>query len=1658
MRSKFKCGFLIFCLSLLGLSIADEPPLLPSTEIHLVVPTVGEVPQTLSFSAEPTTGEINSTRVFHEPLIPFWGEPSVEENQALAEALLAFSQRAEADDFSALTGFLKSPIALNWYPSVLFALAEEYYHTGYYSRALEAWEECWNWTQFERGGAGKALADRAVGELARMNARIGGLPALNSLLNDIEGRTLVGPATETVAGAKQARWLMENKPEIAYRCGPLALNTVRRFMHPGEGISPLLLESRSTHKGFSLKELDELAHDINLQVKIGKRGAGASFVLPAVVHWRVGHYAAILKKEGNYFWVIDPTFGEEGMWISQRALEEESSGYFMVPDEQLPNGWTTVNDQESETVYGKGVTSSSNPDHTTPADTKANPDCITTSVGMTTYQYHLMLVSLNLEDTPLQFSPPRGSPVEFTVTYNQREANQPAGFTYSNFGDKWTCNWIGYITDSGASNPVGDVMLYVRGGGTETYTGYNSTNQTFAVQARNQTVLVRSSSTSYELKYPDGSREIFSQPDGTVGNTRKVFLTQVIDTTGYTNLVNYDSKLRIATITDPAAGMTNFTFEYNDNPLAGSDLTIRKVTDRYGRYAQFGYEGLGFQLISITDSISITSEFSYSGSFINQLKTPYGMTTFDYGEDGRTRWLEATDPLGNKTRAEFTEDPLTVRNADPGPIVPAGMYTRNSILNARNTFYWDKKAMREAPGDYSKARIYHWLHGPNWASAIGILESYKEPFENRIWLNYPGQIQQDEGATLAGTQNLPSRIGRVLDDGSTQLWQYDRSFLGYITNAVDPAGRKFSYSYATNGIDLLEVRQTTGGNNELLAAYTYNSQHLPLTAIDAAGKITKLSFNSYGQLTGITNALQQVTSFNYDSAGRLQTIDGPQAGTNDVITFVHDSFDRVRTVTDSDGYSVTTDYDNLDRPLTNSFPDSSVETFAYRYLDLDTYTDRAGSVLKTVYNAVRQLTQIQQATNWITDIDYCNCGSVSSVIDPFGRKTQWIYDVQGRLTKKLYADNTAIDYTYEKTTSRLQTIKNERGQIKTNVWNIDDNLYAVLYAPGSLTTNVYFDWDSNYERLRGVYTGTSATNLFAGTRYGYYPVSSNTLGAGRLRYTTNWLSNFPVEFGYDELGRVTSEKIYAGGVYPYPYNETRTFDVLGRLTNVNNALGSITYYYDGASTRLSSIYKGGDATINSFGYYDKFGDFRLKGITNAVGGDSSATQFSYIYNKAGQITNWVQIQNGTTKTYRLAYDALGELTNSVLLVNGTLSDTNSFTYDPAGNRLTEKNGGSAWNAYYNAANELVGKTAPAALSRTITFDQENRVMSITTGGNRTDLFYNEFGRCVSIKEYSSGSLQFDRILTWVGDKLVQEVIVVSGGSGLYKAYYDDGYYDTYDNAALYFSRDHLGSVRETTYRPSTGGGTLEARYDYDLFGRKTTVQSLVASGFEPLQAFAGLYETSGYNLAPNRMYDPDLGRWISRDPIGEVGGFNLFTYAGNDPVNQTDPSGLCPDERGFAGRDGQFRDPNSGIIKDSNGIPIKDQLNPFNPENFQSSSAPRLRPGQAGRFGDLDDLRIVRDGLTPHHMPQAALNFTSREEGGAMMLQQAEHILTRTYLSRGAVLAQKERGLPFRLVLARDIRDLRQITGRRYSDGVKDLLKYYREKFPELIGRGRRKD
>jgi len=184
----------------------------------------------------------------------------------------------------------------------------------------------------------RTIADRAVAEWAELNASVGRMDVLDPLFKELENRDVGGSPAEKLRGAKQGLWLMQNKPEDAFRCGPFALDRILAFQNSNYKLEAPIVQSRSTVHGMSLTEVWKLSEKLQMNMQMAVRSTDVRFLLPSVVHWRAGHYAALLKEENGHYLVQDPTFGDE-FWVSRAALNQEASGFFLVPAGPLPEGW-----------------------------------------------------------------------------------------------------------------------------------------------------------------------------------------------------------------------------------------------------------------------------------------------------------------------------------------------------------------------------------------------------------------------------------------------------------------------------------------------------------------------------------------------------------------------------------------------------------------------------------------------------------------------------------------------------------------------------------------------------------------------------------------------------------------------------------------------------------------------------------------------------------------------------------------------------------------------------------------------------------------------------------------------------------------------------------------------------------------------------------------------------------------------------------------------------------------------------------------------------------------------------------------------------------------------------------------------------------------------
>jgi YD repeat-containing protein len=763
--------------------------------------------------------------------------------------------------------------------------------------------------------------------------------------------------------------------------------------------------------------------------------------------------------------------------MSREAFEEEISGFFLIEQGPIPQGWRAASRAETGPIRGKCVYATADL-----GGSRNNDVCIPCQggggSGMAVYRFHLLLASLSIIDTPVGYSPPRGPGVGFQVTYNQREAYQPSTFFYSNLGRRWGHDWMSYIEDdpTAVGNPV---ELYPRGGGREPYAGFVNGVSAPQQDIRAVMTIVSTSPIKYERELPDGSKEVFAQSDGAATTPRRIFLTEWKDPQGNKLTFTYDGQLRLVSVTDAINQVTTLSYQ-----LASDPLKITKVTDPFGRSATFQYDDLG-QLVNITDVIGITSEFEYGPSdFIRALRTPYGTTTFRFGiglyaDPINNRWVEAADPLGGTERVEhFLKQFNPLPATDPANTVPTG-FTGNSNLNTHLGVYYSKLVMDRQttdPPDPEDGEIFRFRSSGTFKISAYQLQSTKLPLENRVWYEHQGETL----TTGVGPDGRPAKIGRVLDDGSSQIYRYEYNSRGEIARATDPLGRTTLYNYASNEIDLLESRQVNGAVTDLLWSATYNGNHRILTQTDTSGQTWTYTYNSQGQLLTITTPPRagitenRTTTLTRDSNGYLQSVTAPATGAT--TSYTYDSYGRVRTVTDRDGYTLTYDYDALDRSTKITYPDSTFEEAVYARLDPERRRDRLGRWTHTVHNALRRVAAVRDPLGRTTTWDWCSCGSLDRFVDPNGKATSWERDDQGRTTRIVRADSSEYVYTYENTTSRLESIEDPEGQVTSLNYFPDNNWEEVTYTnPNHSTPTFSFTYYPVYKRLATMTDGIGTT-------------------------------------------------------------------------------------------------------------------------------------------------------------------------------------------------------------------------------------------------------------------------------------------------------------------------------------------------------------------------------------------------------------------------------------------------------------------------------------------------------------------------------------------------------------------------------------------------------
>ena len=384
------------------------------------------------------------------------------------------------------------------------------------------------------------------------------------------------------------------------------------------------------------------------------------------------------------------------------------------------------------------------------------------------------------------------------------------------------------------------------------------------------------------------------------------------------------------------------------------------------------------------------------------------------------------------------------------------------------------------------------------------------------------------------------------------------------------------------------------------------------------------------------------------------------------------------------------------------------------------------------YDAMGNVTKITNPLNAVSMQTYDSLGRLQTQVDPSSKTTQYTYDGQGRLIQVMDARNLSTFYTLDGLGNQLSLQSPDTGTT-TNTVDLAGNILTRTDAKGQITTYTY---DVLNRVTRIVYHDGKAVN---------YTYDQGNNGKGRLSQVAD--ENGSISYSYDGRGRVLSEvRVMNVGATPITASTRYQYDSVGRLANQTYPNGrKLSYTYDTMSriVQIDTSKDGISSTVLSQVNYRPFGGVQAytnsAGQTNSKGFDLDGRITSYTlnsqvqaitYDAANRIISINQVNN-TARQASYNYDALDRLTNYV-----TPQATQGFTYDAVGNRTTQTLGAATTNyAYASNSNRLT--QVAGSQTNTIVMDPNG---STTNNGN-IQFNYDTRGRMVSANT-AAGLVQY----------------------------------------------------------------------------------------------------------------------------------------------------------------------------------------------------------------------------------------------------------------------------------------------------------------------------
>ena len=772
--------------------------------------------------------------------------------------------------------------------------------------------------------------------------------------------------------------------------------------------------------------------------------------------------------------------------------------------------------------------------------------------------------------------------------------------------------------------------------------------------------------------------------------------TQVTDERGGTWTLTTNASGQLSGIRRPGQATDTTTVTYNPAGRVGS-ITDNGETKTYA----WGTSGSNTTVATTTgagETTTIMGAPVWIGPILPITSTDaYGNVT-STAYDGNGRVTRVTSPEGNYTN--FTYD------------------TRDNLLETR---------VVAKPG--------------SGLADIVATASFDASCVNPVKCNKPNYTIDAKGNRTDYTYDaLHGGVTRVQMPAATTggvrpevNYAYSAQFAGYRDaggNLVAPTTPEYKVTQITS---CSTAATCPGTVNETKVTMAYNTPNLQVTSVTVANG---------------TGTLSSTTTYTYDAADNLKTVDGPLAGTDDTTTYFYDAFQRTTGAIgpDPDGggsrqrpaerytYDAESRITRKERGWTNAATDAALATMTVADFNDITY-DAKGNVIKI---ELKSGTTVYAVTQFAYDLDNrLTCTAVrmnpaafaSLPADACTASTPNVANGPDRISKKFYDANGRV--------TKVQTAfgQAEQADEGTMTYTPNSQLASVKDGEANLTSYDYDGFDRMVKTRFPMPTqGANASNANDYIQLSYDPASQvvdvrlrdgrhvlNTYdNLGRLTFQDRPVGEFDWSASYDLASRPTAIQDSGGTSVNFTYN------ALGQELTETSTFGTFTKGYDVAGRLTQLTYPDGffvNYDYDTAGYVTKI---RENGATTGLG-----VLATYSYDNLGRRTA-VTRGNGTVTSY--AFDAISRLTSMGQDLSGTVNDLTigSIAYNPASQIQSQvkSNDAYAWNGHYNVnrnytANGLNQMNAAGATA--LGYDS---LGNLTTSGTNT-YGYDSLNRLVS---------------------------------------------------------------------------------------------------------------------------------------------------------------------------------------------------------------------------------------------------------------------------------------------------------------------------------------